>query len=872
MTDTDRKMSPKTSRRPVPLFDIFFDIPHPAASSLNAGSRVIDPPDNFNSNITSEMCKALNISRIARFAFPDHDDQTHASSKAKNNELLSASQTLNRYDMYLYSFTASHHTFSIQIDDGTRVHGHVRRYLPLRSDVKTRADVGRRGSRAMILLTRVTGGERFYATVLKMIEALVMKETCLPAYIHRDEMSLKPFLHALCNGHGKMLEDHYKAIQSPDLKFLKKNYNLQMIGIEFHCDNKKNKHEKLQVSSDNVVLNLPETLEPGYDFSGLYTHLEDLYSPMLPLLRNLGPSNTLRLLSAMLCELRIIMVSRNISKLSECVKGAAAMLAQGMLIWRHILIPVLPPHLMRYLTIQSPYIVGIVDQIAGNLANIPELSDVLTINLDTKVLSTINMVNPLITIPDLLDQRFELSPCYKLCEVLVKDLNGIEKSDQRVWEMHMDTLSKEERNTAGDAIVGDNASALNQNKQRTFKSALRNMIGLRGKNKAKNAKETNDNDAFALFGKIVRRDVNLPKDQNDETGKAQSYDKEVDTYEDIIATEGDAIEACAACENERGEELLRASLVCFFLELYGDMGMYLSQSQKDGKFWMDRYKFLLRKKTDGESESTPMFSVLGRLTRSLMFEQFVRSQIIDIEKPASERKYLMSRHIPLFVICSKHLTKKRLSFTTENIRNTVFVTIDAYPQHEVKKKREIIRERALVLTSEKPLNGEVNLLLQNLVEECRECNGALCQVFAVIWMRLSETRASLWKRPLLGLYLLKNLILHGPVSAIIEAMDGVNKISALRNYTVKNIEASESVRSTAKQVYDLLVDLCHTFWMRRRIMMWKAVKIVNPYNDLNWANFIIRRIPITTDFRHMHVLLRPNEFTSLSIERRSKAS
>lgn len=80
---------------------------------------------------------------------------------------LSSAAALNRYDMYLHSFTPFQHTFGLQLTDGTRVHGHVRRYLPIHPDVKSRADVGRRGARAMVILTRATGGERFYASVLK---------------------------------------------------------------------------------------------------------------------------------------------------------------------------------------------------------------------------------------------------------------------------------------------------------------------------------------------------------------------------------------------------------------------------------------------------------------------------------------------------------------------------------------------------------------------------------------------------------------------------------------------------------------------------------------------------------------------------------
>ena len=80
----------------------------------------------------------------------------------------------------------------------------------------------------------------------------------------------------------------------------------------------------------------------------------------------------------------------------------------------------------------------------------------------------------------------------------------------------------------------------------------------------------------------------------------------------IIGIMEESLEPWAACKNERGEYLLRSSLVCLILEMYGDMGMYLSVSKEDKKFWMDRKKFLLRKKQLGE-EGTPIFRILQQL-------------------------------------------------------------------------------------------------------------------------------------------------------------------------------------------------------------------------------------------------------------------
>jgi hypothetical protein len=78
------------------------------------------------------------------------------------------SDHLNRLDVYVLGCKSERHTFTILLSDGvTKLFGHVLRYLPTNSCAKARADVGRRGVRAMIILTRVPGGDQFYTAILK---------------------------------------------------------------------------------------------------------------------------------------------------------------------------------------------------------------------------------------------------------------------------------------------------------------------------------------------------------------------------------------------------------------------------------------------------------------------------------------------------------------------------------------------------------------------------------------------------------------------------------------------------------------------------------------------------------------------------------
>ena len=141
----------------IPLYDLFLDLPHPAASSSCPPPFILGAPSN-----TPEMEKELssNVSRVARFAFPEFDD-AQASRIPRESEL-------NRFSQYaMQPKTFQHYTFSLQLQSGVRIHGHVRRYLPAHNIAKFRYDVGRRGERALVLLTRSSGGDLVYSAILK---------------------------------------------------------------------------------------------------------------------------------------------------------------------------------------------------------------------------------------------------------------------------------------------------------------------------------------------------------------------------------------------------------------------------------------------------------------------------------------------------------------------------------------------------------------------------------------------------------------------------------------------------------------------------------------------------------------------------------
>ena len=63
------------------IFDLFFDLPHPGASRDAARARMVAPPGVSNPAIAAELHDPSALSRLARFAFPEHDDHKHGACR-----------------------------------------------------------------------------------------------------------------------------------------------------------------------------------------------------------------------------------------------------------------------------------------------------------------------------------------------------------------------------------------------------------------------------------------------------------------------------------------------------------------------------------------------------------------------------------------------------------------------------------------------------------------------------------------------------------------------------------------------------------------------------------------------------------------------
>lgn len=476
---------------------------------------------------------------------------------------------------------------------------------------------------------------------------------------------------------------------------------------------------------DFVKLEVPASLHAGFRVGASPA---DFDAPILPLLRCLGSGNMIRIISALMCERRVILVSESVPRVSSCVRAASALLAQGQLTWRYNMVQVLPPHLLSCLSEKEPYVIGLLDEFMRDVELLKSLSEVLCVHLDKNQIKTFGMHNPSVQIPDILTK----SGTETVAHILHNDMQQILKAEARIWG------AIEEGGETVDAAP----------------------------KKRKNGKkrEKVEVDMFALFNKVMRGDSLVDDNEIESTDSSLQSDGDLARLDDTCGhvprsqrVDPAAMNIFDICDNARGEEGLRAALTFFFLVTHGDLGAMLSQNP-NGSFVLDRKKYLLHKINGGDKESTPLFSLYKQFSASAMLEHHLSQRIEEFERGKS---LSMPRHRSLFLLCEKYLRVKKLEFNYNEIRKVVSQTILHGPRHALVEKSELARARALILTSTQPFEGNVSQALSSLMQDSHECDCTLPQVMAVVWSRLDERKPSSWRNPLLALNLLRNLLLNG---------------------------------------------------------------------------------------------------------------
>lgn len=304
----------------------------------------------------------------------------------------------------------------------------------------------------------------------------------------------------------------------------------------------------------------------------------------------------------------------------------------------------------------------------------------------------------------------------------------------------------------------------------------------------------------SAFGKIRKIGIDYLKQQS------SGYDSPITPLETPTPPNGmeDDIYIEGA-QNDIGEEEARIAFAMFFLCLYGDMRWYLMPGPTPQ---LDRDRFLHQKRAiDGEA----LYPLYQNMCHSQMFEQFVNERVEEIRN-----RVPITKDSTLFAVCADYHRKSHIDFAVMSVRRVARQMAQANPGRLVYQASGNARQLALSLTSNKTFEGNLGQAIAKLVEMAHETSSVLCEVMSVIWMRLNDSRGMQWKHALFSLQILRNLLLHGPLAAIAEATDGLDRIRNFKAYndTMRG-QNCQQIQMAASEVYNLLVDRAKLFSIRR---------------------------------------------------------
>ena len=765
--------------------------------------------------------------KVARFAFPDYEDRTNAQEVANRHSLMqrtgaSSSPGYNRHDVYLeQAFSPpengsvpalpSYHVFSHRLANGLVIHGHVRKYLrPI--DGTCRRDVGRRSVRALVILTRNSGGGiRLYNALLKTLEVL--------KYSPGDN-DRKWFLHSLFQEHVNLCREVSSSIPSSGNSSLTKPRIITLPLVEA------GRGHGLFGTVDSIKFACPPSFlherEPSaHDYIFGFSR-----NDMMPMLRCLGVVRTMRLLSALLSEKRIIFTSANVAKLSAVGYGAVSMLSQGMLPSPSVFVPVLPPGLASLLSTPSAYLIGVLKGATPNFIDlrsmVPKLGELVIFDLDSVGNEPffVGITNPNVSVPDLTRRSFE--------DVGDSSLNGMSLPDMLYQDL-AEVIKTDKKQMFWQGAVQEKLGMAAEKGKAAAKNAMKKGLKyLKDKKRSMDGKDVKEED------EIEGDDVEKPENGNSLTklvGKGNYF------YEQGFPNAAAEAEACIAFST-------------FFVSLFGDLRAYLTQSTPGTPPVADRDKFMKHRANNGDLPGSSMYNLLYAFLRTSLFNQFVDARLAEVQmrRPVPE-------DAPLFALTTNYHRSNKIDFAANNIRQSTRHLISNVPGNFLVAWNEGIRRRVSDLTSTQAFNGDPRKALALLTEDCHESSCILIDTVMILWTRMQEGKGMQWRKALLALQIFRDLLLNGPISALAEAFDGFASIRIMKSYAeAMRGHSSSLVRAAALDVYNLAVNLPALFAARRECLnSQRKIKDPRP-SPLRKETRMIKGI---TQFRNVHIALRP---------------
>lgn len=153
-------------------------------------------------------------------------------------------------------------------------------------------------------------------------------------------------------------------------KFLQALYNIEIPepGMKLHVAYNQGKSEFIASTPDHHKLSsIPEDRNLTEYFSAI------------------SVNNMMTIFASMLNERRILFTSKKLSQLSACVLAANTLIYP--MCWQHIFIPVLPKHLLDYVSAPMPFLIGLPSSTMSKI-NTSELGEVVILYIDLNKVET----------------------------------------------------------------------------------------------------------------------------------------------------------------------------------------------------------------------------------------------------------------------------------------------------------------------------------------------------------------------------------------------------------------------------------------------------------------------------------------------------
>ena len=723
----------------------------------------------------------------------------------------------------------SYHVFCCKLSNGTEVHGHVRRYLPYHAQAGGRRDVGRRGVRALVILTRNSGGgHQLYSGLLKTLDVLTLKNAVASengdAESGQEQSSeaTKTFMHSVFREHVNVCRTVAAAKaasndgSSTNKQVLSKPRFITVPMVEL------GRGHGLFGSLDTVKFVIPPSFLHWRDSASSVSGLSR--NDMMPMLRCLGVVRTMRLLSALMAERRVIFTSNSVSKLSAVSYGAVAMMGQGLLPPPPLFIPTLAPGLGTVLGSEQPYLIGVLSGPTSNFINprsIPNIGPVVIFDLDNSNETEPyyhNIADPHQFVPDLTRRNVEdmEGSQTSLPDSLYQDLTYVLSVDKKLfWQ----------------GAVQERLGAVATKGKTAAKAAMKKGLKYLKNKSVKDSMESSKTES-------ATEDTEEEAMQPTESSKSKLVGKGNYFYEQGFSSEAAEVEA-------------RIAFSIFFVSLLGDLRSYLTQSVPGTPPVVDKMKFMKGRAKSGDYPGTAMFLLLGHFMRSKLFDEFAADRLKELQM-----RKAVAEDAPLFALVTNHHRSNKIAFYLANVRNSVKEIASSLPGRYLISLNESVRRRTSELTAMQAYSGDAKKALTQLTADCNESTTVLVHTMMILWTRTQEGKGLQWKKTYLALQIIRDLLLNGPITAVAEAVDGFASIHILREYReAMRAQNSALIRAVAREIYSLLVDLPVLF-VRRRECMNKRWLLANPKPSPYRKE--TRMIKGISHFRKMHELLRPD--------------